>query len=126
MKKTAIPFLTALVVLVACNSRDDDSSKADPNATKPYSKRKVVAVVTKPDSSKVLSAVLEIISDKIKYDSIAGKKVIVTDTIYGEWAPMAFKTQAGKDTVVYDWFLKSRDSINTKVENRDLDSLLKN
>jgi hypothetical protein len=121
--KTSITIITALIILVACNSSEPDDSTV--KTTKP-GVRKIAAVVTKRDSSKVLTAVLEIVRDKINYDSATGKKTIVTETVYGEWALVPFKTKEGKDTSAYDWVYKSKDSINTKIENRDLDSLLKN
>ena len=100
---------------------------------KPVSGKAIIPAVYQSQGIKKLDWVLRVNDDKVKTDSITGKKSIVSETLYGAWMVIPYldslkqtlKTKAGKDSVFAGWIAISKDSVNTHIENIPIDSLLK-
>jgi len=100
---------------------------------KPTTGKAIIPAVYQKDGIKKLDWVFRINEDKVKIDSVTGKKSIVTETLYGVWMVIPYldslkqplKTKAGKDSIFVGWIAISRDSVNTHIENISIDSLLK-
>jgi len=126
MKKIAVLFLMALIV--GCNE-----SKKKKQPLPQTGEARVVAVYTKPDSTKVLDILLRVITQQIVYDSVAGESVISVDTIWGKPTIVPAKDSLGRwmfdpsgKQVMTSIFIKtSKDSVNWRIEGKSIDSLLK-
>lgn len=128
MKKVTI-IASLIVLLTSCGS---NKSKVEPQQPK---EAKIIAVYTKPDSTKQIDVMLRIITKKIVFDSVDKKDEIVVDTIWGRPSFMPLVDSAGKPLLdssgrpvispMPQYFQISKDSVNWRVEGIDVDSLLK-
>ncbi len=126
--KQLFTILIASVILFSCKGKSSDIP--------PDSQSKIVAVWTKPDSTKELGIMLRQITVTMPYDSVAKKRRFVVDTFYGYPVPKPLVDSLGK--VVLDSLTKqpilspqpayyyiSKDSVNWRVEGIPVDQLLK-
>lgn len=126
MKKIAVLFLMALII--GCNQ-----SKKTKQPRPQTGETRIVAVYTRPDSTKVIDVLLRVISQQIVYDSTLGESVISVDTIWGRPVTVPAKDSLGRwvfdstgKQVMTSFFMKiSKDSVNWKIEGKSVDSLLK-
>lgn len=124
MKKT-ITILTAMFIL-SCNSATEKKSIAPP-----ISEGKFIGVI-KLFGKKEIAEVYRKIGDDIKFDSVKGMKLIVTDTAYGVklsfFIPDSFgktiKTAEGKDSIRILMRPLSKDSV-WLLSQIPIDTLLK-
>lgn len=125
-------FLFAILIffVLGCNNSKSGNDNTSPRVVR------IVAVVTYPDSSKKVIEVWREIVKQVKYDSAAKKDMIVVDTIYATqfFVPLMDSTgkQPLKDSagnVKADptprFFPLHKDSVNWRIENISLDTLLK-
>lgn len=123
--------LFTLMIIATLASCQNGKKPSTFTKAEPMNQSIIIGVVTKRDGSKKISEVLRIVRDQIVQE---GKnKVIVTDTIYGEWVVFPvldalkkpIKKINGQDSVYGSWILIGRDSLSTRIENIPIDSLLK-
>ncbi len=129
MKSTlSLLLLTCFVILYSCGNE----KKKTPVPKE--GEARLFAVVTNPDSTKRAAIVLRIIKKSIKTDSLKGVDRIVYDTTWGaeREVPMLDSLKSPiidsvtkKPKMITGWFVISKDSVNTKVQDIPLDSLLK-
>lgn len=128
MKKLLTLLLSMTLVLYSCNSKKP--KKEVPVA----GEARLFAVVTEPDGSKRPAIVLRVIRKTIKTDSLKMVDKIIYDSVFGVERDVPVKdstgkpiidTATGKPKIITSWFVISRDSVNTKVQDIPLDSLLK-
>jgi hypothetical protein len=116
--------IIATVLLISCKAPVKKTT--EPNG-------KFLAVYIDKKGQKRVGEVLRVQNDKIKIDSATGKKEIITETLYGYFTlvPMkdslgnVLKAKSGTDSLLGGWQLVGKDSVNFKVENIPIDSLLK-
>jgi hypothetical protein len=127
-----LTILTAVIVmtLTACGGA------ADTSQVPPLSEARILAVHTKSDSTKALSVMLRVITKQVKYDSVKKKDMIVIDTAWGypqENLPLLdslgkpVMDSLGKPKLdpVPKYLLVKKGTVNWRVENISVDSLLK-
>lgn len=118
------------VILFSCGNKPDKVNyEQEGNA-------KVAAIYTRPDSSKILTVMLRVISKKIAKDSTTGKDKIVIDTLWGKPTYVPLLDSLGKPVLDSlkkpvinpepQYFLIPKDSVYWRIEGKDLEQLLKN
>jgi hypothetical protein len=128
MKKRINIAIAFLITITSCTSTEKKST------VPPINKQEEIIAVYKKNGIKRIGTVLRVIMDGIKYDSIQHTKEIITDTIYGimdnvpvlDAKNQPVKTTSGTDSSIRGWLQISKDSVNWRVENKAIDSLIKN
>lgn len=130
MKKSIVFFLLITAIFYSCNNNEKKIKSEIPVA----GEARFFAVVTEPDGSKRAAIVLRVIRKTIKTDSLKMVDKIIYDSVFGVARDVPVKdstgkpiidTATGKPKIITSWFVISRDSVNTKVQDIPLDSLLK-
>ena len=106
--------------MVACGGKDEKKSNPPTQG-----QIELFAVVTDPDSTKSLQIVMRIVNKKVVYDSAAKKDLIKIDTIFGRSKIIQDKDSSGKPITRRIYIATTKDSINTDISNKSIDSLLK-
>jgi len=96
--------------------------------------RKIIATYIHPDGRQDVGVILQVISKTVKTDSATNKDEIVLDTLYGrpevvpildsEGNPTVDSTGKPRYTIAY--FPIGKDSVNWKIQNIPVDSLIRN
>jgi hypothetical protein len=131
MNKLTILTAVFASILISCGGKDADTA-----GIPPMSEARILAVHTRPDSTKALSVMLRVITKKVEYDSAARKDRIVIDTAWGypqENIPLLdslgkpVMDSLGKPKLdpVPKYLLVKKGTVNWRVENISVDSLLK-
>jgi hypothetical protein len=130
-----IVIALSVFIMISCGSKNESESSVKIHP--PMPEAKIIAAYLKPapDSGWGLDAMLRLISPTTTYDSVRGEYSVVIDTVWGR--PMFFplKDSAGKEVMGHDgkpvlnpipqYYKISKDSVNWRVENVPIDSLLK-
>lgn len=128
-------WLLALLCLILAILYASCKGESKENELPTTGDAKIIAVFTKRDGTKQIDILLRRIFETIHTDSVTKKKTIVFDTLYGQpfivkatdSTGKILKAINGQDSLspnpVYAPI--NKDSVNTKIENISVDSLLK-
>jgi hypothetical protein len=130
LKWLAIMPIFLLITIIGCN----DGKKKYVSSEPVYSEATMLAVYIDRDGTKKIDGVLCVVQDNVKYDSVSGKKKIVSDSILGvpimiplrDSLKNVLKRVNGEDSLVRGWRRIGKDSVNFNVERVPLELLLKN
>lgn len=122
-------ILLAAIVFSCCNEKKLVETPKEGT-------EKILAIIVKRDSTRILEVVIRQIAKRVKYDSTKGKDVVAIDTLWG--IPIAVPLLDSLNHPVIDsltkkpkvnpqpqYVLWNKDSILTHVENVSYDSLIK-
>lgn len=118
-----ILLLAFVACLLSCKSnKNNNQVVADYNGKYPRVD-KLFAVYLDTSGFKIPGLVLRRIDKTVKWDSIQKKDIVITDTLWGVQRVFYPKDTTKKPSL--EWFQIGKDSVNTHVENINVDSLLK-
>jgi len=121
-----IRTLALIIIGILILSFPSCSNKEQKQIIPQVGEAKVFAVVLDTNGKKFPTIAVRLIKETIKTDSATNKKEIVYDTIYGvERVYQNGVDSLGKPKYTTGYFQIGKDSVNTDVCNKPLDSLLR-
>ncbi len=121
-----IRTLKLIIIGILILSFPSCSNKEQKQIIPQVGEAKVFAVVLDTNGKKIPTIAVRLIKETIKTDSSTNKKEIVYDTLYGiERVYPNGLDSLGKQKYSVGYFQIGKDSVNTDVCNKPLDSLLK-
>lgn len=117
MKITFWIAVILISILIACKSKKKERAEVGT--------QKIIAIRTYTDSVRRPVILYRTILKTISYDSTKKKDVIVVDTIWQEEFVVVVKDSTGRDTTEKRYIRVPKDSVDWRVENKDVDSMSK-
>lgn len=118
-------------ILLTVFTRCSDGGRV--NESPEIGAKKIIAAYKLPTGGMDIGIILRVISKEVRTDSVTKKDAIVVDTLFGRpvTVPMVDSTgtprldSLGKPLLTVAYFPIGKDSVNWRVENISVDSLLK-
>lgn len=123
-----VTILFASLFIISCSS--GSKKKAEPPTA---SNEKIIAVYRTPLGVNEVGIMLRAIKKEAKYDSAKSDYIVVTDTLWGRPVQVKQVDSLGKQRTdsdgtplfVINYLLIGKDSVDWRVENKNVDTLLK-
>lgn len=126
--KSLYSLLLLTIIFISCSEKKKSNIPQEGST-------KIIAVLTLPDSTKVIDIYLRIIEKRVKYDSSKKKDIIVYEELWGRPVLVPLLDSITKKPIMDSlgrpkmnptpqYIEVNKDSINTHIENIPVDTLL--